>query len=874
MLRVGTRADDGLVGRADQADNVMKVLPFNYHDESSTGNDENVGEVTNDGNTEDESSSAVQRGKADRLCDNDTAIIFGVEPTENVGWNRPSARDDPRYSDFNESCSVLHTTKKIRFIPDPLKEHQKQNSCVLENRNSDKKRGKMDGKLSGKLYSVVNTTKRKQTIFVKKRRTSKISRRSGSETESCSSVSTDMPEDNSDSTKPCLTRGKSPAKSPALCPEVKRTSGNIADEKEIDDRISPTRETRMQRILKGTLTDVVVGEESPMISSETTCKDSPSEDRHEESTSDMASRTDRTVITKQGFQKGSANRKLNKINGATASSETVLTTSRKQSSAVNESLPAKLSSLDSFFDALSDDEADLVSSKTSESHTKSHRTKSFSGDKTRLIPKEQFILVTSTTKQHRPPVNFNDNRGIITPPKSSNIRSLNDGVPASKELLANESYCNGSESHSKVLSVKTKSVPDTPKSLPRKESVFDTPSSVVSSTGDLLPGGLSELKKATAHAEKKRVSSSAEVHDIFQLPFAENTQTSRGVPGRNKRSGKVRRSYESHEHALAKKILSGRNNQRVGEKVGRKSGDKSHNLKKFIYEKPDSCLPGETDILDIFPTDILTQDLIKQSRKRKLKYASTNSPGKINSMSCLGSLRDRQTVKVQRLAGHEFDDWLHQEEFTENKHEERLPKVGESLKKGEDDIAMRKESTKRSPENVQKSEGKTGQKERGTKQTTLNTKQTKDNARQKKENTKQRNKRTVKCQQSTNDGERYENPPPSISNDFQTFGEKEGNLGSCLTKNYPGSIKDVQLKRSEGLLLTGDSRKNKHESENRKDYVTWRRNSESDSPSSIGDIFRRKEQKSDSGGSSDDDYVSRTPFFLKDTWVINWVFSK
>ena len=229
-------------------------------------------------------------------------------------------------------------------------------------------------------------------------------------------------------------------------------------------------------------TDLVVVEETPIVSSETTYKDSSSEHRHEESTSDMASRTDWTVITKQGFQKGSASRKPNKINGATASSETVLTTSRKQSCVVNESLPAKLSSLDSFFGALFDDKADAVSSITGEFHTKSHGTKSLSGDKTRLIPKEQFILVTST-KQHRPPVNFNDNRGIVTPPKSSNFRSFNDGAPASKGLLANGSYCKGSESHSKVLSVKTKKVPEAPKSLPGKESVFDTACSVVSSAG-------------------------------------------------------------------------------------------------------------------------------------------------------------------------------------------------------------------------------------------------------------------------------------------------------------------------------------------------------------------------------------------------------
>ena len=59
----------------------------------------------------------------------------------------------------------------------------------------------------------------------------------------------DMPEDNSDSTKPCMTRSKSPAKFPALSPEVKSTSEKIADEKEIDDRISPARGTRIQRIL-------------------------------------------------------------------------------------------------------------------------------------------------------------------------------------------------------------------------------------------------------------------------------------------------------------------------------------------------------------------------------------------------------------------------------------------------------------------------------------------------------------------------------------------------------------------------------------------------------------------------------------------------
>ncbi|XP_028393003.1 serine/threonine-protein kinase 36-like [Dendronephthya gigantea] len=365
FLRVGTRADDGKADKAGRADNVMKVLPFNYQDESSTGNNENTGEVTNGGNTEGESDSAVERDQTDRLYDNDTRIIFGVESTENVDASRPSAKEDTRYSDFNESCSVLHTTEEIRFIPDPPKDHQKQNSGMFVNRNSNEIREMMDRNASGKSYSIVNTTKREQPIpakkgrkystslksFVKpgnmketgssksnlrefpssgdtsslpktlnvhlspnfakktaakkehinscdavnstankgsynlsheqrdntfnescsvkilftnpsfskaeaqkrsskrrrkyilKKKPSRVSKQSGSETESCCSASTDMPEDNINSRTPRMTRSKSPATTPALSPEIKTTSGKSVAEKEIDNSISPARRT-------------------------------------------------------------------------------------------------------------------------------------------------------------------------------------------------------------------------------------------------------------------------------------------------------------------------------------------------------------------------------------------------------------------------------------------------------------------------------------------------------------------------------------------------------------------------------------------------------------------------------------------------------
>jgi hypothetical protein len=91
-------------------------------------------------------------------------------------------------------------------------------------------------------------------------------------------------------------------------------------------------------------------------------------------------------------------------------------------------------------------------------------------------------------------------------------------------------------------------------------------------------------------------------------------------------------------------------------KGGQVLKNESQDSKRVSKEKGNRNLPEEMDTS--YPTDILTQEAVKQPRKRKLEYSSVNSRGKSHAMSSLEGLRDRQTPKIQKLSDDSDDDYV------------------------------------------------------------------------------------------------------------------------------------------------------------------------------------------------------------------------
>ncbi len=162
LLRIGTHTST-----ISKADNVMKVLPFNYREESSSGNKEEKCIVTDEKNNED---------RAERCGNNETSNVFGVS-TENKVNNSCPVIADREDNPFNESCSVLRMTKDSPSIRLSIKENKKYDHSqtgalkLVKDTNSLESSVKRDQKddASGEFHSVLNTTKesRSSTTFSK-----------------------------------------------------------------------------------------------------------------------------------------------------------------------------------------------------------------------------------------------------------------------------------------------------------------------------------------------------------------------------------------------------------------------------------------------------------------------------------------------------------------------------------------------------------------------------------------------------------------------------------------------------------------------------------------------------------------------------------
>ncbi len=345
----------------------------------------------------------------------------------------------------------------------------------------------------------------------------------------------------------------------------------------------------------------------------------------------------------------------------------------------------KFSTLESFFDTFSDHETNVVSSSTKfgelqstvksnwkrTTPTKTSYSKLLTESKNHFVS-EEVMLVTSSDKEVKSANSKNNGKRtkpatssnltssnkqdrLITAKTSSNVKRNMSGTPSNFQYFSkdgttssgNESKVVSSSSKQDdkskhdVSSLKNNKEPRTP-NLQKTKSVFDTPTpcNAVSSTRELLPGGLSEAKNAIFRTEREKDNSLYEIHDTFQAPLFGSAGRSSREKQKTEKSWKTRTAYKRSKHTSPRE--SAERNSRIGTSD---QVNESQDSKMFSIEKSNRNLPE--DMETSCPVDILTQAIVKQPKKRKLEYNIVNSPGKTEAKCCL---LDKQAVKMQKLS--------------------------------------------------------------------------------------------------------------------------------------------------------------------------------------------------------------------------------
>jgi uncharacterized protein YqfB (UPF0267 family) len=314
---------------------------------------------------------------------------------------------------------------------------------------------------------------------------------------------------------------------------------------------------------------------------------------------------------------------------------------------------------------------------TNEKRAKSEKSKNvqaFSRDKNSSFG-DEVMLVTSSNKQDRRLARRRNDDNRNTSANSWNFQSFSEGWTSSsgnESKIVTSSVNQGNKSMGNVSSLEHKKKPRTP-NFQKRESVFDTPMpcSLVSSTGELLPGGLSEVKKTIWRAEMEQDNSLYEIHDILQARLVGDTEMLSEEKQNTEKSGETytRYNYTSPKEKTERVFLE-RNSRLV--KGGQLLKNESQDSKRVSKEKGNRNLPEKMDTS--CPSDILTQEAVKQPRKRKLEYSTVNSPGKSQAMSCLKSLRDRQSPKIQKLSDDSDDDYVSYIPTFRNSHKGLIPR--------------------------------------------------------------------------------------------------------------------------------------------------------------------------------------------------------
>jgi hypothetical protein len=592
LLHFGTEAST--IGKTD---NVMKVLPFNYQEEASLESPEKECPTGNEIKTETRNQA---RKNAESIGKNATSTVFGVTTESSVNA-MCAVHTDRKYNYYNESCTVKGLANTVEDGG-----HHKNMATSDEKTKVQSN----EVKNSSQTKCTPSTSPENETLSTtNKNAAGEQTRNSPGEVNILNVNSSGIPVSLSPSTS---TAG----------------SGYHEDNEEIDNSslvliLSKDKKSDFQEVASCSKHDEIAShgnatkssnlqfffdafsdDETGPVSSSTKCAEVRKTTRRN-SKSTMPAKTSRSKLFL-----GSKHHFAGEEQTTATCTKSMVTPKKK------------------------DDEL-LAKNNTTSSNPLRNNTSSTGSE---------FASVTSSKKEDAPSAKRKRNK----PEK------VNGGVNETRVVTSSSDQ--GVSNNDSVSFATNKRKPRTP-NLQKLKSVFETPSpcSAVTSTRELLPGGLSEIKNTFSRIKEER--------DCSQVPLVDSTRTSSNETQNPENSEK----YSSPRERAVKTCAGTKN--KGGDILDHESKDSN------IFSTGTGKRNASEEMDTSHPVDILTQEIVKQQpRKRKLDYDNLGLTEKNKS-----SLLDREAVKIQKTS-------LKKSKIRKYKGREMLGNQKESIKQTEENV--------------------------------------------------------------------------------------------------------------------------------------------------------------------------------------------
>ena len=695
LLRVGTQANT-----KDSRDNVMKVMPFNYHEDLIQ---EEKCMATN--SLPEESRDTFGNNVVGRFSNDETETDFGVSIKDQGGREYPVSTDR-RDNPYNESCSVLRLTEATRSVTAKVETVDMVDSFA----NTSHKEEFCNTLNPASETRSSGTKEENKDVFPTRRTTRTRNTRRKSITNEMKYVMANSSE-GSDTYEICVSKTKDKFHQQVSESAVDERNSQKTQHVHLsglkNDSQTKTREdvsSRGKEEIKNspgkvnllTRTSYEVSQNFDMSTA------GGSRDVGEDTivnTQSLKSQLPKNLLSAQ-----KSNLQLSENeNGFCVTSSSECSNPLKiesNNSKTRNDISTKSSTLESFFDAFSDDEIDTVTSSTklgelqtrsmhkkpSSSKRRSEIRKSspFQGskhdddDETKLDDEnnsfeEELVLVTFSNKQENKLQTTNDiDEKKAKREKSPNVQKIpkEDQGPFAEEIMPVSS----SNKHDRLPIESSRK-----KNITTKLSNFQSFEDSVHSLG----GGssLTQDSKRTALSMGINEAQSPELRkkeSVFDTPSPYTTRSTAGLlPGglsdieketcRTKKDNLVsdNRIFDDwpvgSENAL---------NEQAQISEGRKIQKRYKSFKSNSSRKQPVAIMGRTNRLKSgylsrnesreskdaykrnthYPGDVLTKETTKQARKRKLDFHTVNSPENPDNLFGLESVADRQTAKIQKLS--------------------------------------------------------------------------------------------------------------------------------------------------------------------------------------------------------------------------------
>ena len=695
LLRVGTQANT-----KDSRDNVMKVMPFNYHEDLIQ---EEKCMATN--SLPEESRDTFGNNVVGRFSNDETETDFGVSIKDQGGSEYPVSTDR-RDNPYNESCSVLRLTEATRSVTAKVETVDMVDSFA----NTSHKEEFCNTLNPASETRSSGTKEENKDVFPTRRTTRMRNTRRKSVTNEMKYLMANSSEE-SDTYEICVSKTKDKLHQQVSESAVDERNSQKTQHVHLsgvkNDSQTKTREdvsSRGKEEIKNspgkvnllTRTSYEVSQNFDMSTA------GGSRDVGEDTivnTQSLKSQLPKNLLSAQR-----SNLQLSENeNGFCVTSSSECSNPLKiesNNSKTRNDISTKSSTLESFFDAFSDDEIDTVTSSTklgelqtrsmhkkpSSSKRRSEIRKSspFQGskhdddDETKLDDEnnsfeEELVLVTFSNKQENKLQTTNDiDEKKAKREKSPNVQKIpkEDQGPFAEEIMPVSSR----NKHDRLPIESSRK-----KNITTKLSNFQSFEDSVHSLG----GGssLTQDSKRTALSMGINEAQSPELRkkeSVFDTPSPYTTRSTAGLlPGglsdieketcRTKKDNLVsdNRIFDDwpvgSENAL---------NEQAQISEGRKIQKRYKSFKSNSSRKQPVAIMGRTNRLKSgylsrnesreskdaykrnthYPGDVLTKETTKQARKRKLDFHTVNSPENRDNLFGLESVADRQTAKIQKLS--------------------------------------------------------------------------------------------------------------------------------------------------------------------------------------------------------------------------------